>query len=284
MLGSLGNGASLLPIPDSSSESGDQTRQNHPRVRWSGLQSTHPQESTQETGHSEQPQGERGAPISQMRKLRLSGKEGTTCPLQSWWQDQLRDKLQESSPALGVLPKLQESSRRAPPPSAHEGLEPPPLLHPLHRRGGERKDSGPRSLPRAALVPGLPRGVTACAGSCPCSLQVQPHTSPPPPVLAWGTKAAEAAQPEAHKPGRAASGSHRSQTSGGQGRLPGPGACRPHWPPTRALQGALGLGASSSSSVVLITTALSWDKLAAILPALLSQHHHPVQQGLCDKL
>ena len=204
-------------------------RQNHPRVRWSGLQSTHPQESTQETGRSEQPQGECGAPISQMRTLRLSGKEGTPAHC-----------------SLGGRTSCVTSSRSPPPGSPHpllmRGWNPRPFSTHCIGGGDERKHSGPRSLPRAALAPGLPRGVTACAGSCPCSLQVQPHTSPPPPVLAWGTKAAEAAQPEAHKPGRAASGSHRSQTSGGQGRLPGQ-APAGHTGPRPVLgRGALGLG------------------------------------------
>lgn len=142
------------------------------------------------------------------------------------------------------------TSSRSPPP----GSPRPPLMrgwnpHPFstHCIGGEMREnthSVPRSLPRTALVPGLPRGVTARVGSCPRSLQVQPHTSSPPrpPVLAWGTKAAEAAQPEAHKPGRAASGSHRSQTSGGQGRVPGQ-APAGHTGPRPALgRGALGLG------------------------------------------
>ena len=54
--------------------------------------------------------------------------------------------------------------------------------------------------------------------------------------------------------------------------------------PDPCLGGGLWAWAASSSSSVVLITALSWDKLAAILPALLSQHHHPVQQGLCDKL
>ena len=84
------------------------------------------------------------------------------------------------------------------------------------------------SQPARALVP------------VPCKYNHTP--APRPPVLAWGTKAAEAAQPEAHKPGRAASGSHRSQTSGGQGRLPGQ-APAGHTGPRPVLgRGALGLG------------------------------------------
>lgn len=230
MLGSLGNRASLLLIPDSSSESGDQTRQSHLRVRWNGLQSTHPQESTQEMGCSEQPQGERGAPISQIRKLRLSGKEGTTCPLQS--SAQLRDKLQESSSGV-------------PPPSAHEGLEPPPLLHPLHRRGDERKHT---------LSPSLPPSDSSCAGfakGChsprgllsPFPASTTTHQLPPPPPSAGlGNKSSRSCP--ARGP-QAWPGSERLPPQPDLRRSrPGSrtGARRPHWPPTRAWEGGFGPG------------------------------------------
>ena len=229
MLGSLGNGASLLLIPDSSSESGDQTRQNHPRVRWSGLQSTHPQESTQETGRSEQPQGECGAPISQMRKLRLSGKEGTPAHC-----------------SLGGRTSCVTSSRSPPPGSPHpllmRGWNPRPFSTHCIGGGDERKHSGPRSLPRAALAPGLPRGVTACAGSCPCSLQVQPHTSPPPPSAGLGNKSSRSCP--ARGP-QAWPGSERLPPQPDLGRsrpASRTGARRPHWPPTRAWEGGFGPG------------------------------------------
>lgn len=178
--------------------------------------------------------------------------------------------------------------------SLPQGSPCPPLMrgwkpHPFSTRcirGEERENthSIPRSLPRTALVMGLPRGVTACTGSCPCSLQVQPHTSPSDPQCCSGEQRRQ-------KLLRGPQAWPRSERLPPQPDLrrsrPGSrtGTRRPHWPPDPLLGGGLwGWAASSSSSVVLITTVLDWDKLAAILPALLSQHRHPVRQGLCDKL
>lgn len=223
-------------------------------------------------GRSEQPQGERGAPISQMRKLRLSGKEGTTCPLQS--SAQLHDKLQESSSGV-------------PPPSAHEGLEPPPLLHPLHRRGDERKHT---------LSPSLPPSDSSCAGFAkrchsprgllsPFPASTTTHQLPPPAPQCWPGEQKQQKLPSQRPTSlagqRAAPTAARPQEvkAGFQDRRP-----QATLAPDPRLGGGLWAWAASSSSVVLITTALSWDKLAAILPALLSQYRHPVRQGLCDKL
>lgn len=134
-------------------------------------------------GHSEQPQGESEAPMSQMGKLRLSGKEGTSLPPQSWWQDQLHDTLQESSSGVPL-------------PSAHEGLEPPPLLQALHRRGEERKHTLSPSLPPTdSSCDGFAEGCHTPHGLLslfPASTTT--HQPLQPPMLAWGTKAVEAAQ------------------------------------------------------------------------------------------
>ena len=126
---------------------------------------------------SQQPQGEHGDPISQLRKLRLL--EGST----------------PKSQRQGQLP----DSSQCPPPGSHcpqltRGWNLHPSIH-CGWRGGERKGSArsvPLSLGRLSrrVCQGLS---TPCTASRPCSLRLQPQTGYP--VPAWGTKAAGKAQP-----------------------------------------------------------------------------------------